>query len=171
LFAGLLFILVVGLGFDIVGDLDEGVALSHVLVEIGAGTVSLILLALTVAEMVALKRTNVGLEKRLDAVLEENARFTARSRESATRLRADIDDQFIAWGLTPAEREVALLLMRGFAFKDVAATRGTGERTARTQGLAIYQKAGLRGARELTAFFLGEVLKPDSAFANETSRV
>lgn len=54
-----------------------------------------------------------------------------------------------------------------FAFKDVAAARGTGERTARTQGLSMYQTAGVRGAHVLTAFFLEEVLKSDLAFVRE----
>jgi len=61
--------------------------------------------------------------------------------------------------LTPAEREVGLLLLKGLSHKE-AATRATSETTIRQQALAIYRKSGLRNRSELSAFFLEDLLLP-----------
>ena len=74
--------------------------------------------------------------------------------EKVDGLSLALDCQFDRWGLTPAEREVALYLLNGLGMRDVAAARGTSERTARKQALAVYAKAGLGGRAELAAFFL-----------------
>ena len=66
-------------------------------------------------------------------------------------------DHFLEWGLeawkggrlSPAEREVGLLLLKGLSLKEVAETRQTSERTVRQQALAVYRKAGLAGRAEL----------------------
>lgn len=73
-----------------------------------------------------------------------------------------IDEQLDAWGLTPAEKEVAFLLLKGFSFKEIAPVRGTSERTVRQQGLAVYAKSGLAGRAELAAFFLEDLLVPST---------
>jgi DNA-binding CsgD family transcriptional regulator len=46
--------------------------------------------------------------------------------------------------------------------KEIADARGTAERTARQQALAVYRKAGLGGRAELSAFFLEDLLLPSS---------
>ena len=68
--------------------------------------------------------------------------------------------QFTRWGLTAAEREVGLLLLKGLSHKEVAAMRSTGETTIRQQALAIYRKSGLRNRSDLSAFFLEDLLLP-----------
>ncbi len=59
-----------------------------------------------------------------------------------------------------AEREVALLLLKGLSHKDIADVRRTSEKTVRQQSLAVYRKAGLSGRAELSAFFLEDLLLP-----------
>ncbi|MGH8595878.1 MAG: LuxR C-terminal-related transcriptional regulator, partial [Gammaproteobacteria bacterium] len=61
---------------------------------------------------------------------------------------------------TEAEREVALLLLKGLSSKEIAAVRGVSERTVREQSRAIYSKAGLTGRAALSAFFLEDLLAP-----------
>ncbi|MBZ0120481.1 MAG: helix-turn-helix transcriptional regulator, partial [Sandaracinaceae bacterium] len=68
--------------------------------------------------------------------------------------------QFERWQLTAAEREVALLLLKGLSLKEIAEARGTSERTVRDQARAVYRKAGLAGRSELSAFFLEDLLVP-----------
>jgi len=60
----------------------------------------------------------------------------------------------------PAERAVALLLLKGLSLKEVAAIRTTTERTIRAQARSIYSKAGLTGRAALSAFFLEDLLAP-----------
>jgi DNA-binding CsgD family transcriptional regulator len=69
-----------------------------------------------------------------------------------------IDHQLHRWGLTASEKEVALLLLKGLSFKDIAGLRGTNENTVRQQARALYKKAGLTGRHELAAFFLEDLL-------------
>lgn len=84
-----------------------------------------------------------------------------RSAESVLAgLGQAIDRQFTAWGLTPTEREVALLLLKGYGHKQVAAQTGRGERTVRQHAVAVYQKSGLAGRAELAAFFLQDLMLP-----------
>jgi len=71
-----------------------------------------------------------------------------------------IDAQFSRWNLTEAEREVALLLLKGLSVKEAASVRATTERTIRAHARAIYGKAGLTGRAALSAFFLEDLLAP-----------
>ena len=108
---------------------------------------------------------------RLDVELAQAQAEARRSSEDATRwnreahavlqgLGAAIDQQFARWGLTPAEREVALLQMKGLRHKAIAELRHTSERTVRQQALAVYRKSGLNGRNDLAAFFLEDLLLP-----------
>jgi DNA-binding CsgD family transcriptional regulator len=82
-----------------------------------------------------------------------------RENEALTAgLGRAIDSQLEAWKLTEAEREVALLLLKGFSLREIATLRETSERTVRQQSLAIYRKSGLAGRAELSAFFLEDLL-------------
>ena len=71
-----------------------------------------------------------------------------------------IDHQFTRWSLSPAEREVGLLLLKGLSHKEIAEIRSTSETTIRQQALAIYRKSGLHSRTELSAFFLEDLLLP-----------
>ena len=71
-----------------------------------------------------------------------------------------IDEQFKLWNLTEAEREVALLLLKGLSLKEIAQVRDTSERTIRAHARSLYAKAGLSGRAALSAFFLEDLLAP-----------
>jgi DNA-binding NarL/FixJ family response regulator len=73
-----------------------------------------------------------------------------------------IENRFSAWGLTSAEREVALLLLKGHSHKQIAFTTGRSERTVRQHAVAVYEKSGLAGRAELAAFFLEDLMLPGS---------
>lgn len=92
----------------------------------------------------------------------EDAAAAWRGRYEGTLrgLGAAIEEQFAAWELTPAEREVCLLLLKGLSFKEIAACRHASERTVRQQANAAYKKAHLSGRAELSAFFLEDLLLP-----------
>lgn len=77
----------------------------------------------------------------------------ARSTEIAALSRA-IEDQFLAWHLTAAETDIAGLMLKGAALKEIALARDTSEATIRQQAQSIYRKSGLSGRAELSAYFL-----------------
>jgi DNA-binding CsgD family transcriptional regulator len=88
--------------------------------------------------------------------------WRARAHQALDRLGYAVEDKFLAWGLTPAEREVALLLLQGHGHKQIAAATGRSERTVRQHAVTIYRKAGLGGRAELAAFFLADLRLPSA---------
>ena len=90
----------------------------------------------------------------------QGQRWRAESRTLLNGLGEAIDAQFSRWNLTEAEREVALLLLKGLSVKEIAAVRATSERTIRAQSAALYSKAGVTGRAALSAFFLEDLLAP-----------
>jgi DNA-binding CsgD family transcriptional regulator len=97
---------------------------------------------------------NLALKNRLSAHQAERDAWRAGAEQALAGLRAAIDTQFERWGLTPAERDVALRLLQGRSHKEIAAGSNRSERTVRQHAAAVYEKAGLGGRAELAAFFL-----------------
>lgn len=86
-------------------------------------------------------------------------------------LGEEIEKQFATWQFTPAEREVGLLMLKGFSHRELAGLRGTTEATVRHQARAIYQKSGLPGRTAFCAYFLEDLLpgKGESVGARPSS--
>ena len=61
---------------------------------------------------------------------------------------------------SPSECEVALLFLKGLSSREIADLRGVVDKTIRAQATSIYQKSGLAGRTELSAFFLEDLLTP-----------
>ncbi|HJL17858.1 MAG TPA: hypothetical protein RMH99_19490 [Sandaracinaceae bacterium LLY-WYZ-13_1] len=142
---------------DLVTDWLEGAHPVHMVLELAAFVV---IGAVTIA-MVRRRERRIGaLTRDLSRSREEAARWQREAEHALRGLGEAIDVQFERWGLTPAEREVALLLLKGLSLREVAEVRGTGERTARDQARAVYRKAELSGRSELSAFFLEDLLLP-----------
>ena len=91
---------------------------------------------------------------------EERDRWRTSAQHVLEGLGRAIDAQFAAWHLTPTEREVALLLLKGYGHKQIAGMTGRGERTVRQHAGVVYEKAGLGGRAELAAFFLHDLMLP-----------
>lgn len=92
----------------------------------------------------------------------ERDAWRQRAEQSLNGLSSAIDEQFSRWGLTPSEREVALMLLKGYGHKQAAALTNRSERTARQHAVAVYEKSGLGGRAELAAFFLEGLMLPRS---------
>ena len=88
------------------------------------------------------------------------ARWRKEARDLIAGLGAAIDEQFERWKLSPAEKEVGLLLLKGLSHKEVAEARSVTEATARQQARAVYKKARLSGRHDLAAFFLEDLMLP-----------
>ena len=75
-------------------------------------------------------------------------------RSTAPHLRnlsGAISRQLMFGGLTPAEAEIAGLMLKGVALRDIARLRQTSETTIRQQAHGVYRKSGLSGRAELAA--------------------
>jgi DNA-binding CsgD family transcriptional regulator len=88
--------------------------------------------------------------------------WRVRAEHALAGLGGAIDEHLRRWGLTPAEREIALLLLKGYGHKRIAYDTGRSERTVRQHAVQVYQKSGLGGRAELAAFFLEDLKIPGS---------
>ena len=154
---------IIGGAIDLALDAPEDWLSFHVLYE-------LFLIAGAMATAYMLWRGWFGARRSLHETRETLARQQADRdawRASAERALAGlsraIDERFEAWQLTPAEREIALLLLKGQSHKQIAFNTGRSERTVRQHSVAVYQKSGLGGRAELAAFFLDDLALPQSA--------
>ncbi|ASD66924.1 helix-turn-helix transcriptional regulator [Pseudoalteromonas piscicida] len=153
-----LLIIAVLISFDVMTDLKEGVEIWHLIVEGAAGLLALAGVFYIFKDLFKLKQ-DLKSERQLTENLRlEAAQWRQQSKEYLDGLSKLINEQLDHWQLTPAEKEVAFLLLKGISLKEVANVRGTSEKTARAQSLSVYAKAGLNGRSELSAFFLEDLL-------------
>lgn len=87
--------------------------------------------------------------------------WRAKVRSHLSGLKAGMDRQFEEWGMTAAEREVGLLILKGLSHKEIASLRATTEATVRQQAQAIYRKANLPGKTAFCAYFLEDLFAPE----------
>ncbi len=147
---------------DLLADWGTGVRLSHLLIETGTALVAAGGVAVLIFRLRSLGREQRELRHQLAASQDEARRWRGEAAELLEGLAAAIDRQFDRWRLTPAEREIALLLLRGLSHKQVAHARHASERTVRQQAHLLYRKAGLASRADLAAFFLDGLLRPQS---------
>jgi DNA-binding CsgD family transcriptional regulator len=147
---------------DLLEDSSTGADAAHLLLEAAV----MFLAAVGIVALWRGLRTAEALAARLDtdlvAARVEANRYREEARLALAGLGEAIDSQFARWELTPAEREVGLLMLKGLSHREVAEVRSTSEATVRQQALVIYRKSGLRNRSELSAFFLEDLLLPRS---------
>jgi len=73
-------------------------------------------------------------------------------------------ERFAEWGLTPAERDVALFAIKGMSTAEIAVLRSTSEGTVKAQTNAIYRKAGVTGRPQLLSLFIDDLMRDDGTF-------
>lgn len=159
---------------DLASDLREGTTVGHVVAEGGVlfvGMLGALFIARRLMGVVRSERDAraeaLDLAERLKASEAEATRWRDEARDLLKGLGAALDRQFERWALSPAEKEVALLLLKGLSHKEIAQVRSITEATARQQARAVYKKAGLSGRNDLAAFFLEDLLLPGSDEASK----
>lgn len=90
----------------------------------------------------------------------ESLRWREAARAHVKGLSQAIAAQFDTWALTEAEADVAALMLKGLAHKEIAALRTCSEATVRQHATAVYRKSNLSNRAQLTAFFLEDLLPP-----------
>ena len=90
--------------------------------------------------------------------LQELRVARARLRRASTAFMDIMVEHFDDWGLTPAERDVALFSIKGMSTQDIATLRKTSEGTVKAQTNAIYRKAGVTGRPQLLSLFIEDLM-------------
>lgn len=149
-------------GADLVMDRPTSIWTPHILLEAAIVTVSL---GGAVFLWRGWARTAEDLGATRTELAERAAEAEAWRRKATAAIEGfalAIDDEFTRWGLTPAEREVALALLEGMGHKQIAGASGRSERTVRQHAVAVYDKSGLGGRAELAAYFLRGLRRPSA---------
>lgn len=81
-------------------------------------------------------------------------RLTRASSAFMEMLTARFDE----WGLTAAERDVAMFAIKGMNVQEIAVLRATSEGTVKAQTAAIYRKAGVTGRPQLLSLFIDDMM-------------
>lgn len=155
-FIAILLVVLADLGIDY----RQGVGLLHVASEGVVLALALVGITLLGRRYVRLRRQTEQLESQLQQSREDAERWRREAEEALEGLGEAIDRQFDRWELTPAEREVALFLLKGLSHKKIADIRDVSDRTVRQQAHEVYAKADVSGRAQLSAFFLEDLLVP-----------
>ena len=152
---------------DLIEETLEGTSLVHRSIEFVLVSAALLTLLRIFKQTKALETAYRQSEASLSSASQEAEKWKENATQYILGLSQAIDAQLKVWQLTPAEMEIALLLLKGLGLKEIAFIRETSERTVRQQAQAVYQKAGLAGRAELSAFFLEDLLTPRDAYSGD----
>jgi DNA-binding CsgD family transcriptional regulator len=116
----------------------------HTLAEVLGIIALLIGAAVSLAQYRHLLRRNTKIERELGA--------------ASGAFQDVIEQHFDNWHLTEAERDVAILSIKGVPIADIAAMRHTRAGTIKAQSAAIYRKAGVSSRAELITVMIEELI-------------
>lgn len=97
----------------------------------------------------------------LARALRERHLAEERLRRASGAFMDLLEERFAEWGLSPAERDVALFAIKGMSTAEIAALRSTSEGTVKAQTNAIYRKAGVTGRPQLLSVFIADLMRDD----------
>lgn len=69
-----------------------------------------------------------------------------------------MEARFKDWSLTSAEREIAILAIKGFSIAEMAELRDTKQGTVKAQCASVYKKADVAGRLQLLSIFLDDLM-------------
>lgn len=84
-----------------------------------------------------------------------------RLRRASGAFMGLLEERFVEWSLTPAERDVALFAIKGMSTAEIAVLRATSEGTVKAQTNAIYRKAGVTGRSQLLSLFIEDLMRDE----------
>jgi len=151
---------VVGGIADLALDRPASLLTPHVLFEVSLILIGLGTSVYLVRGWVGARTSLTEARRSLAERQAERDAWRTRAEKVLVGLGQEVGQQFGEWGLSPAERETALMLLKGFSLKQIAGLTGRSERTVRQHAVAVYAKSGLAGRAELSGFFLGDLLLP-----------
>lgn len=94
----------------------------------------------------------------LRRTLRKTRQVEAKLRAASGAFMDMLEENFADWGLTPAERDVALFAIKGLSTSEIAVMRSTSEGTIKAQTNAIYRKAGVSGRPQLLSLFIDDLM-------------
>lgn len=173
--AKLLFVLIILIAIfstlDVFIDLENHQSVQHISIESALILGCIFCLLLIKEFFYTVQYENISLKSDLSKSKKEFVEWKENAALHIKGLSEQIDLQFLKWNLSPAEDEIARLLLKGLSLKEIADIRGTSERTIRQQTVSVYSKSNLSGRAELSAFFLEDLLFPSKGQKTNVANV
>lgn len=119
--------------------------------------------ALLAQRMQSQHEEKIRLINDLEIARIEGKAWRSKVQASLNGIKAEMEKQFELWGMTAAERDVGLLILKGLSHKEIAHLRGTTEATVRQQAQSIYFKSDLPGKTAFSGYFLEDLFAPEMA--------
>jgi len=94
----------------------------------------------------------------LRRTMVRNDQIESQLRIASGAFMEVVNERFSDWGLTPAERDVALFAIKGLSTQEIARLRSVSEGTIKAQTNAIYRKAGVTGRMQLLSTFIDALM-------------
>ena len=155
----ILTVIVAGNLGDVIYDYREGASMAHLLMELSIAIISSALIVGLTFGIWRQNRSNNRLKAELASLSDVNEKILPPALATARHeLALVLKEQFEIWKLTQTEREVAMLLLKGLSFKEIASVRNTMEKTVRQQASAIYKKSNVSGRHAFSAWFIEDLL-------------
>lgn len=91
-------------------------------------------------------------------LITRNAKVENHLRAAQGEFLKMINLQFDSWNLSEAERDIALLTVKGMSVSEIAELRNTSQGTIKAQNNSIYRKAGIKTRTQLLGVLIDELL-------------
>lgn len=144
---------------DVIKDFSEagGKPTTHLLIEALAAAALVLAIVMEVGYMTDLIQRKARLEDSL---------------KDATKAVFDvIESHFELWQLSPAERDVARFLVKGFTITEIAEFRGNKEGTIKAHLNAIYRKSETRNRAEMMSALIDTLIDTTPPLAQRTQTI
>lgn len=82
-----------------------------------------------------------------------------------------MEARFKNWSLTSAEREIAILAIKGFSIAEMAELRDTKQGTVKAQCASVYKKADVAGRLQLLSIFLDDLMADNLVTSTQPASV
>jgi len=143
---------------DVITDISLKVPLWHILEEAMIVIFSGSLAAYLIWDMRKRTKELLSITNSLSESEAHVKKISKQFKEIRHQYSEVIHQQFNDWSLSQSEQEVAMLMLKGLNFQEIATVRNTKEKTCRQQASSIYAKSGLEGRHELSAWFIEDFI-------------
>jgi len=145
--------------FDIFADIQLDIPVWHIAQEAVLVLITIIGSIYLGFDLIRNSRQVKALRSKLAKADKQINNMSSQMRAARQEYSQTIAAQFELWGFTKSEQQVALLLLKGLSFKEIAEVRLTKEKTVRQQASTIYSKAQVDGRHTLCAWFMEDFIQ------------
>ena len=118
---------------------------------------------LEIISAIALATGSIAVAVLFQRSIQQRKRAQQAFQGASSSFHDLLEVRFSEWGLTNAERDVALFAIKGMNTSEIAALRNKTEGTIKAQSASIYKKVGVNSRSQLVSTLVEEFFDNNSA--------